>query len=337
METALAVARQDQDMVGGAMSVRELRGQVNLIQEAMKECMQDGTHYGLIPGCGDKPALLKAGAEKLCFLFRLAARFELSERVEDSGHYTVGIKCTLHHISSGVFIAEGLGMCSSHESKYAFRKLERKCPSCGKDAIIKGQEQYGGGWICWKKKDGCGAKFFEGDPAIESQQMGRVSNPDLPDQYNTVLKMAQKRALVAATLIGTAASDIFTQDIEDMAPADVQARPAAAAAAPTKGKMATGPAPGPAPAQSAKEPPVKDREMIVRLRGYNVRLKEYGLKWSSFLKGDPHQMTDEQIAAIMDKMEMSITDAFLSKQENQLPEAHDSARQPGDELAEVSR
>jgi hypothetical protein len=31
------------------------------------------------------------------------------------------------------------------------------CPSCGKvDAVIKGKEEYGGGWVCWKRKNGCG-------------------------------------------------------------------------------------------------------------------------------------------------------------------------------------
>lgn len=39
------------------------------------------------------------------------------------------------------------------------------------------------------------------------------------DLHNTILKMAAKRALIAAVLRGTAASDIFTQDVEDL-PAD---------------------------------------------------------------------------------------------------------------------
>jgi hypothetical protein len=31
------------------------------------------------------------------------------------------------------------------------------CPQCGKTAsVIKGKEEYGGGWLCWKKKEGCG-------------------------------------------------------------------------------------------------------------------------------------------------------------------------------------
>lgn len=34
------------------------------------------------------------------------------------------------------------------------------CPECGKaGTIIKGSAEYGGGWLCWKKKGGCGAKF----------------------------------------------------------------------------------------------------------------------------------------------------------------------------------
>lgn len=43
----------------------------------------------------------------------------------------------------------------------------------------------------------------------------RIENPDIADVYNTCLKMANKRALVAAVLNTTGASDLFTQDIED--------------------------------------------------------------------------------------------------------------------------
>jgi hypothetical protein len=44
----------------------------------------------------------------------------------------------------------------------------------------------------------------------------KMENPDIADQYNTVLKMAKKRAHVDAILTATGASDIFTQDVEDM-------------------------------------------------------------------------------------------------------------------------
>lgn len=199
----------------GALSVGDVRAQVNLIQHIMREVMKNGEHYGTIPGTGGKPTLLKPGAEKLCLVFRLAPDYQTTEQKEGD-HLTVISKCTLMHIPSGQVFATGMGSCSTKESKYAYRQAARKCPVCGAEAIIKGKEEYGGGWVCFKKKHGCGTKFKNGDQAIEGQPLGRIPNEDLADQYNTVLKMSNKRALVAATLNATAASDIYTQDIEDM-------------------------------------------------------------------------------------------------------------------------
>jgi hypothetical protein len=54
--------------------------------------------------------------------------------------------------------------------------------------IIKGKEEYGGGWICYNKKGGCGQKFADDDDAIIGQIVGRIENDDPADQYNTVLK-----------------------------------------------------------------------------------------------------------------------------------------------------
>ena len=101
------------------------------------------------------------------------------------------------------------------ESKYRWRAAGRVCPSCGTAAIIRGKEEYGGGWLCFKKKDGCGAKFKIDDTTITSQDSGRVENEDIADVYNTVLKMAKKRAHIDAMLTATAASDIFTQDLDE--------------------------------------------------------------------------------------------------------------------------
>ena len=70
--------------------------------------------------------------------------------------------------------------------------------------------------MCWAKKGGCGTKFKDGDASIEQQKVGRIENEDIADVWNTVKKMAKKRAHVDVTLTVTAASDIFTQDIEDM-------------------------------------------------------------------------------------------------------------------------
>lgn len=199
----------------GALTAGDVRAQVNLIQSVMQEVMKKDEHYGVIPGTGTKPSLLKAGAEKLCLVFRLAPDYEIDEKREGP-HVTITSKCVLTHIPSGQRYGAGMGSCSTRESKYAYRNSARKCPNCSAEAIIKGKEEYGGGWLCFAKKGGCGAKFLENDEVITSQSVGRIQNEDVADQYNTVLKMANKRSLVAAVLNVTAASDIFTQDIEDM-------------------------------------------------------------------------------------------------------------------------
>lgn len=37
----------------------------------------------------------------------------------------------------------------------------RKCPVCGEETVIKGKKEYGGGYVCWKAKGGCGATFAD--------------------------------------------------------------------------------------------------------------------------------------------------------------------------------
>jgi hypothetical protein len=217
------------------LTAHEIKAQVQRIQEVMQAVMQEGQHYGTIPGT-DKPTLLKPGAEKLTMTFRLAPHLHVECRELGNGHREYQVRCTLIHIPTGRVYGEGVGLCSTMESRYRYRHAERVCPHCGKAAIIKGKAEYGGGWLCFQRKGGCGAKFSEQDPAIVNQQTGRVENPDLADTYNTVLKMAKKRALTDATLTATAASDIFTQDLEDFEdspdPATPPAQPAGAAAAP---------------------------------------------------------------------------------------------------------
>lgn len=208
------VAIRPQTAIEGELSVAQVLAQVQKIQDLMRSGMKDNEHFGIIPGTNNKPTLLKPGAEKLCLMFRLAPEYDSGERY-DGDHLTIKSKCVLTHIPTGRRLGSGEGSCSTKEVKYAYRQASRKCPTCGKEAIIRGKKEYGGGWLCFKRKDGCGAKFKDGDATIEGQQVGRIPNEDLADQYNTILKMANKRSLIAAVLNVTAASDIFTQDLED--------------------------------------------------------------------------------------------------------------------------
>jgi len=217
MANETAVVVRDVNFEEHAMTPERIRSQVNLIQEVMRGVMKEGEHYGVIPGCGDKPSLLKSGAEKLSTTFRLAPSYNIEKTDLPNGHREYEVICTLTHINSGVEVGQGVGSCTTMESKYRYRKGEQKCPKCGKEAIIKGKKEYGGGWLCYQKKGGCGAKFQDGDPAIENQNMGRIEHDNPADYFNTVFKMAKKRAYVDAVITSTAASDFFTQDIEDMA------------------------------------------------------------------------------------------------------------------------
>jgi hypothetical protein len=111
---------------------------------------------------------------------------------------------------------EGVGTCSTLESKYRYRKAERKCPKCGQHTIIKGKAEYGGGFLCFAKKGGCGAKFNDNDTAITSQAGGQVENENPADHWNTARKMAFKRALVHASINATNTSELWSQDLEDI-------------------------------------------------------------------------------------------------------------------------
>lgn len=207
-------------------------------QQFVKEYMVEGEDYGLIPGT-QKKTLYKPGADKLCELYGLNDSYKVIDRLVDfdRGLFDYEIECTLSRDCAP--IATGLGSCSSFEGKYRWRDSKQKCPVCGKETIIKGKEEYGGGYICFAKKGGCGAKFNDDDERITGQTMGQVENDDIATLKNTILKMAKKRAKVDATLAATRSSGVFTQDIGDP---EGQKKPAAAPIQQPQRKSETQPA-----------------------------------------------------------------------------------------------
>ena len=70
----------------------------------------------------------------------------------------------------------------------AHEEAAKTCPSCGRSGtIIRGKAEYGGGWVCWKTKGGCGAKLqdvdFEPAPEKPSASKQPMSQIDLLRQY----------------------------------------------------------------------------------------------------------------------------------------------------------
>jgi len=196
------------------------------IARIKRELMEEGTHYGTIPGT-PKPTLLQPGAEVLCEVFQIRPDFIPTITYGDnvtSPAVRVVTRCELHLGSlDGPVVGVGEGSANSWEKKHRYRRGERACPACGAIGhIIKGKDEYGGGWLCYRAKGGCGAKFKDGDAAIEGQQVGDVENPDPHDLENNILKMSVKRAHVDGTKRATASSDLFTQDVEDLPGAESQ-------------------------------------------------------------------------------------------------------------------
>ena len=212
------------------LTVQQVLLHVSLIQQIMAAAMKEGEHYGRIPGCGDKPTLLKPGAEKLCLTFRLAPSYEVEERQHERGHREYRVTATLTSIMTQARIGQGVGSCTTLENKYRFRTgaaevTDRAVPRAYWDLRqedpAKAQELIGGKGFTVKKVDGQGWMIAKGGEKVEHD------NP--ADHYNTVLKMAKKRALVDAVLTSTAASDIFTQDLEEISASIAILAPAIAA------------------------------------------------------------------------------------------------------------
>jgi hypothetical protein len=180
------------------LDVADVRRQVNLIQQLLTEVMKPEEHFGKIPGSG-KPTLYKAGAEKILFTFRLACKYHILKSVHEKNFISYIIECTLTHIPTGNFVASGIGSCNSREKKYRYTFI----PSNKRPAKEEANKLKIQGMGKWRKS---------GNDWI---WMERVENDNPWDLDNTLLKMACKRALIAATLNATASSDIFVQDYND--------------------------------------------------------------------------------------------------------------------------
>ncbi|MFQ6309879.1 hypothetical protein [Lysobacter capsici] len=232
-----------------SLTAADVRAQVNLMQDVMQEVMKSDVHYGKIPGTNGK-SLFKAGAEKLMATFRLAGDPEVETLGRDGEiHYRVKVRLST---ASGQFVGAGIGECSSQEDKYAWRAAVNE-------------------------------KEFNATPENRRRIKYTRNNGDVKqvrtnpaDVGNTILKMAKKRAQVDAVITCTAASDIFTQDIEDL-PEEVVAelvgstvpRASAAAAAAVQQTVA--------PDSPARDAALKEAEATARkgTAAFNAMWREW--------------------------------------------------------------
>jgi hypothetical protein len=163
------------------LAAEDLVARTKKILEIKEKVMRENVHYGVIPGCR-KPSLWKPGAEILCQGFRLAPEF-VTTSTQDLNH-------------------------TIKSEKWDYDKREKV------EGLTKGYFEYDTQCTLvhiptgevWAKDVSGSCNNFEAKY--------RTLNPY--DIKNTLEKMSEKRALVAAVLIGVGASDIFTQDLEDL-------------------------------------------------------------------------------------------------------------------------
>lgn len=176
------------------MALADVLARVNLVQQVMREVMKENVHYGVVPGT-DKPTLLKPGAELLCMAFHIADKYEIEDLSTD-GKVRYRVTCIGVHQTAGVTLGTGMGEASSGEEKYKWVKAYPE----EWNATPENMRRKKFGWNSQERK--------------KYEVLQVRTEPD--NLLNTVLKMANKRAKIAMVLNVTAASDMFTQDLEDM-------------------------------------------------------------------------------------------------------------------------
>jgi hypothetical protein len=190
--TEVVVARQGLvqqfDPNQAPLQVQELTQRMQHVQAVIKQVMREDVHFGVIPGT-KKKTLLKEGSEILLNTFHIAVDPEVEDlSTDDVVKYRV--RCVGRHIGTGNIVGYGLGMCSSNEDKYKWRR-----PVC--------KEEYD-----TTPEDRRRIKFAKGsNNAVYKNEQIRT-NPD--EVANTILKMAKKRAQIDLTLTCLAASDSFS-------------------------------------------------------------------------------------------------------------------------------
>lgn len=262
------------------LSAAQHRAHVNLIQQVMSEVMDEGVHFGRVPG-SSKPSLWKPGAEILGMTFHIAIdpSIDADLSTEDCRRYR--IRAAASSQQTGAFLGAGLGTCSSDEEKYKWRKAV--CDDEFEETPVDRRRKK------WKKDDGSAyaIKQVRTEPA---------------DIDNTVLKMAVKRAVVAVILQVTAASDCFTQDIEDM-PDEIRDEVSREKGETTKRGEGES-----KPASQAKGEPISDAQRgrlfaISKARGfstdeYRALIKKYGYDSDRDIPKAPKSVYDSICAAI---------------------------------------
>ncbi len=93
-------------------------------QTVVQKTLKKDHDYGIIPGTGNKPTLLKPGAEKILMLMGLTSEYDVIEKVQDydGGFFAFTVKCTLSR--GDIKVTEGVGHANTRERRYTSGKQQ---------------------------------------------------------------------------------------------------------------------------------------------------------------------------------------------------------------------
>jgi hypothetical protein len=165
------------------MTIQHMVERRKLIRQTIEEAMEEGVHYGIIPGTGDRMSLLKEGAEMLLSMFHIAVEpvvTDLSTATE------VRFRVECRGTVNGMYVGSGIGICSSNEEKYRWRKPKSQAEYDDAEPTMR-RIKYG----------------ISGGKEFKDRQVRQSPY----DAIQTVLSMAEKRARVDLCKGALAASE----------------------------------------------------------------------------------------------------------------------------------
>lgn len=237
----------------------------NILLSYVKSELQEGHHFyyaskfgkdaSVKPKDGEKPSLNKEGALNVCHTLRCfpgKTDFEIIRH--DDGHITVYADANIFN-ADGVMIATGRGSCSSRESKYRYRWCYDKDVPRDLDKNLL-QSRSGQGW-----------------------KQYRIENADIADLENTIIKMADKRAMKGAVDKLPIVSDIFAPgpDPDDLIINETDSPAATQAPQPAR-TSSNQPKPAQSATSSEQAPSMSDEDVAVLRRDVSdlLNLKHSG-------------------------------------------------------------
>jgi hypothetical protein len=170
-------------IVTAPLTVEAILHRRSIIKQVIEQAMDEGVHYGVIPGTSNGMSLLKEGAEMLLSMFQVAVTpivTDLSTPTE------VRFRVECRGSVNGNYVGSGVGICSSNEEKYRWRKPKTQAEWDEADPTMRK--------IKYSSKGG-------------QEYRDKVVRQSPYDAIQTVLSMAEKRAKVDLCKGALAASE----------------------------------------------------------------------------------------------------------------------------------